>query len=90
MKTEVGIDIEKNLEEEYMKEVNECADKCHEPEGHDEFAWDPARVPLAREADMMYCQKMQVYSKVPVQKCNDVTGKMPINVQTRTTAVGSL
>ena len=28
-----------NNEEEYLEEINERADKCHEPETHDEFAW---------------------------------------------------
>ena len=28
------------FEEEYMEENNESADKCHEPENHDDFAWD--------------------------------------------------
>ena len=32
--------IDTNLEEEHMEEVNESADKCHESENHDDFAWD--------------------------------------------------
>ena len=49
MKTQVSVDdmplcvcevIDKNFEEEYMEEINECAEKCHEPENHDDFAWD--------------------------------------------------
>ena len=68
--------IDKNLEDEYMDEINESADKCHEPENHRNFAWDdvdnckldPARVQEARKVDMEYFQKMHVYKKVPVQK----------------------
>ena len=30
---------------------------------------------------MEYFQKMHEYRKVTVQKCNDATGKMPINVR---------
>ena len=97
MKTQVSIDgmllfvfevIDHNLEEN-MTEINERADKCHEPETHDEFAWDdvnnckldPAQGREARKEDMEYFQKMHAYRKVTVQKCNDVTGKMPINVR---------
>ena len=42
---------------------------------------DPARVREARKADMEYLQKMQVYKKVSVQKCKDVTGKIPIKAR---------
>ena len=81
--------IVKNLEEENMVEINESAHKCYEPESHDEFAWDdvnngkldPARVRAARMAEMEYFQKMQVYKKVSVQSCKDVTGKMPNQVR---------
>ena len=69
MKTHLGIDdmqlfvcavIDKSLADEYLEEVNECADKCHEPEKHDGLAWDdlkscildPARVREARRADL--------------------------------------
>ena len=109
MKTQVSIDdmqlfvcevINKNLGEKYMEEIN---DKCHERESHDDFAWDnvnnckldPARVREARKEEMEYFQKMQVYMKVPVQKCKGVTGKMPGGLtqtskakQTPSTAVG--
>ena len=77
MKTQVSIDdtqlfvcelTDKNLEEEYMEEISESADKCHEPEHHDDFEWDdvnnckldPARFRVARKAEMEYFQKMQV------------------------------
>ena len=30
--------VDKNLDEEYMEEVNESAHKCHESENHDDFA----------------------------------------------------
>ena len=53
--------IVKNFQEEYIEEINECADKCHEPANHDEFAWDvnnckpnPARVREARKAEMKH------------------------------------
>ena len=69
MKTQVGIDdmqlfvyegIDKNLEEETMEEINESADRSHEPETHDEFEWDgvnsskldPAPVRAARKTEM--------------------------------------
>ena len=32
--------VDKNLEDEYMEDVNECTEKCHTQENHDEFAWD--------------------------------------------------
>ena len=71
-----------------MEEVNESADKCHEPENHDEFAWDdvnnceldPTQVREARTAAMEYLMKKQVRKTVSVQKCQDVTGKTPIKV----------
>ena len=96
MKTQVSIDdvqlfvcevIDQNLEEN-MTEINERADKCHELETHDEYAWDdvnnckldPARGREARKEDMEYFQKMHAYRNVTVQKCKDATRKMPINV----------
>ena len=80
--------IVKILEEEYVEEINESAHKCCEPESQDELAWndvnncklDPARLREARMAEMEYFQKMQVYQKVSVQSCKDVTGKMPNKV----------
>ena len=81
--------IEQNFEEERMEETSESADKCHEPEIHDEVArddvnnatMDPAQVREARKAEMEHLQKMQVHKKVPVQQCKDATGKMPIKVR---------
>ena len=81
--------IVKILEEEYMEEINESAPQCCEPESRDELAWndvnncklDPARLREARMAEMEYFQKMQVYKKVSVQSCKDVTGKMPNQVR---------
>ena len=69
-----------------MEEINEGADKCHEPETHDEFAWaevnncklDPPRVREARETGVEYFLKMQFYNNILDHKCKDVTGKMPI------------
>ena len=80
--------IVKILEEEYVEEIIESALKCCEPESHDEFAWndvnkcklDPGRFGEARKTEMEYFQKMQVYQKVSVQSCKDVTGKMPNKV----------
>ena len=62
--------IDQNLEEN-MTEINERADKCHELETHDEYAWDdvnnckldPARGREARKEDMEYFQKMHAYRK---------------------------
>ena len=88
MKTQVSIDgmqlfvcdvIDQNLEDN-MTEINERADKCHELETHDEYAWadvnncklDPAQGREARKGR---------HRKVTVQKCKDVTGKMPMNVR---------
>ena len=56
---------DKNFEEEHTDEI---ADECHEPEDHDEFAWDgvnnckldPAQVREARQTEMEYCQKMHL------------------------------
>ena len=64
--------VGKNLEWWYMEEISESADKYHEPENHDDVAWDdvnnckldPARVREERKAGMDYFQKMQVYKKV--------------------------
>ena len=55
--------IGKNLDEEYMKEINESADKCHEPESCGDCAWDdaknckldPARVRESPKAEMECC-----------------------------------
>ena len=71
--------INKNVEEEYMEEINVSAKKCYEPERRDDFAWDdvnnfkldPARVGEARKAEMEYFRKMHVFKKVPVQRCKD-------------------
>jgi hypothetical protein len=56
---------------------------------NDDFAWDDvnncqldaSRVREARKAEMDYFKKMQVYKKVPIQRCKDLTGKMPIKVR---------
>ena len=49
MTTQVSIDdmqlfvcevSDQNLEEQYMEEINESADKCYDPENHDDFACD--------------------------------------------------
>jgi hypothetical protein len=55
----------------------------------DEIAWDdvnnckldPVKVKDARQAEMDYFRRMKVYQKVPIQKCKDLTGKMPIKVR---------
>eukprot|EP00973_Karenia_brevis_P017484 2398961-Karenia_brevis.AAC.1 len=35
----------------------------------------------AREAEMKYFKKMGVYRKVPISKCVQLTGRMPIGVR---------
>ena len=67
----------KNLEEEFMEEINESADKCHALKTVDDFVCDdvnnceldPPRVREARKAEMEYFHKMHVYTKVSVQEC---------------------
>ena len=79
MKTHVSIDdmqlfvrevIDKNLEEEYMEEVNESADRCHEPETHDEFALD----------DVNNCKLDPARVREGVHERKAVTGHMPNKV----------
>ena len=63
--------IDKNIEESHLEEINESAEKCHEPVHHDEFAWDdvnnceldPTPVREAGKAAVEYLQKNEVYKK---------------------------
>ena len=48
---------DKNVEEEYMEEINVSAKKCYEPESRHDFVWDDLKN-----------RKMHVCRKVPVQK----------------------
>ena len=81
----------RNVEQDEVAEAQESAEKCH---GVDvpvdlEFAWDDVNdcelnidmVKSARAAEMEYFHKMKVYRKVPIQKCRDETGRMPIKVR---------
>ena len=77
--------LDKHFKEEYIEEINEGADKCNNPETHDEFAWDdvykcqlaPGRVRESRMEEMECFQEMTVYNKkVSIQKCQDVAGRM--------------
>ena len=91
MKTRESIDdrqlflcevIDNNLEEKYLKELNEAPTRAMNQK-ITTFAWDdvngckldPAQVREARKAETEYYQKMHVRSLVPVQKCKDATGK---------------
>ena len=80
------------VKEEDVEEANANANKCHESEQdftNMEYAWDDVnncelnvdKVKEARAAEMAYFRKMKVYKKVPIQRCKDVTGKMPIKVK---------
>lgn len=65
--------------------------QCHDKDDDqdDEAAWgdvndcqlDPAKVRRARAAEMTFSKKMQVYDKVPWQRCRDATGCEPIKVR---------
>ena len=63
--------LDKNIEESHLEEINESAEKCHEPENHDEFAWnnvnncelDPTQLREAGKAEVEYLQKIEVYKK---------------------------
>ena len=77
-------------DEDEIQEALESAARCHEQlPGVDDEAWgdvnnckfDPLKVRKAREEDMEYFRRMQVYRKAPIQKCKDATGKMPIKVR---------
>ena len=98
LKTQVSIDdrllfvcevIDKNLEEEYIEDINESADRCHASGNHNEVAWDdvsncgldPTQVREARKAEMEYFQKLHCYKKVQVQICTDVTGRLLMTVR---------
>ena len=80
----VSLSLSLSLSLSYMEEINEGADECHEPETHDEFAWNevnsfklyPARFREARKVEAEYFPKMQVCKKARAQKC-----KMPIKVR---------
>ena len=53
-----------NNEEECWEGINERADKCHEPETHDEFAWsDVNTCKLGEKRRWSSFQKMQVYKE---------------------------
>ena len=42
---------------------------------------DPKLVSEARQAEMRYFKRMQVYRKVSIRKCWQMTGKAPIGVR---------
>lgn len=71
------------------EEAAEAKQQCHEPEGMLEEAWDdvnncrldPAKVSEARRAEMEFFRNMKVYTKLPLQRCKDMTGKPPIQVR---------
>ena len=73
-----------------IQEAHESAARCHEqlPEVDDE-AWDdvnnckldPLKARKGREEEMEYFRRMQVYHKVPIQRCKDEPGKLPIKVR---------
>ena len=76
--------------EEDMQEAHESSAQCHEQlTGLDCEAWDdvnnckldPLKVRKAREEEMEYFRRMQVYRKVPIQRRKDETGKLPIKVR---------
>ena len=74
-----------------LNEAQAGEGKCHEAPAEDEggIAWDDVNncelnykmVQEARKAEMDYFRKMQVYKKVPIRRCKDMTGKMPIKVR---------
>jgi hypothetical protein len=83
-----------DAEYEDVETAMEQANNCHKEEVPEtDIAWDdvnnceldPQKVREARAAEMEYFKRMKVYSKVPVQKCKDLTGKMPIKVRWRDT-----
>lgn len=65
--------------------------QCHQPgkEEPEELAWDdvndcepdPIEAREARKAEMGNFTRMNVYRKVPRQRCHDLTGNNPINVR---------
>ncbi len=79
------------VEKEEVDEAKASADKRHEADGQfvQEYAWDDVndcmldvnKVKEARAAEMEYLRKMKVYRKVPIQRCKDLTGRMPIKVR---------
>ena len=76
--------------EEDIQEAHESSERCRDQlTGIDDEAWgdvnncklDPLKAQKAREEEMGYVRRMQVYRKVPIQRCKDETGKLPINVR---------
>ena len=76
--------------EEDIQSAYESSAQCHEPTNElDLEAWgdvnncklDPVKVRKTREEEMGYFRRMQVYRKVPIQRCKDETGKLPIKVR---------
>ena len=74
MKAQVSIDDRQLFACIDTEETNESADKCGEPETHDEFTWndvnncelDPAQVRMGRLIETVFSRKMPVFMKVPV------------------------
>ena len=76
--------------EEDIQSAHESSAQCHESTNElDLEAWgdvnncklDPVKVRKAREEEMEYFRRMQVYRKVPIQRCKDEAGKLPIKVR---------
>ena len=76
--------------EEDIQAAQESPAQCHElPNGLgleargdvNHCKLDPVKVRKAREEEMEYFRRMQVYRKVPIQRCKDETGKLPIKVR---------
>ena len=71
-----------------LHKMEKSSGSCHEDDG-DQVAFDdvtgasldPTLVKEARNKEMEYFRKMQVYKKVPRSKCFAATGKGPIGVR---------
>eukprot|EP00973_Karenia_brevis_P012630 1713512-Karenia_brevis.AAC.1 len=72
-----------------IKEAGAESDRLHDDHDSDMIAVDDVTGALldvrlvkeAREAEMRYFRRMGVYRKVPIRKCIEQTGKMPIGVR---------